>query len=386
MMQSLMLGTPAIGHAGSGGMAMVGGPQPMGVTPSGSPFVSAGAGTPMSISGATGAAADAAAAAGTGAQSRRAGGVSPAVPMPAGAPGGVPLALAGLPVWEKAAVLQQAIREGWPQQQVQMVLASLSDEEIAAIRMVHSQQMAAGGAGAGAAAAAIPPAGAHVAPAAAAAAARPAPKAAAKPARGGGAAAARRGDAVDADAIIESAALEAVAAAAAAGSAAAAARAMVAGGGGSGSGRGRGEADDRAAFSIDDLRDLKGHLLDEATLGSPPGSLPPGAVERSFDSLSLPSIHDQGARRGAAAAAVARLRGLGLERTSMSRSRGAPRPTVRPRRRLVPAPAPSLPPPLADGWADLLRDLRRVSSTSHSNPSFNMTDWIPEAIGRCVRV
>jgi hypothetical protein len=142
--------------------------------------------------------------------------------------------------------------------------------------MVHAQQLGAGGGGGG--------------------------PGAALPLGAGG----PRRESIDADAIIESAALEAVAAAATAGQLASAARAIAAGGGGGGSGNARrgggcvaggggGDlADDRAAFSIDDLRDLKGHLLAEATLGSPLGSLPPGAVERSFDSLSLPSIHDQG--------------------------------------------------------------------------------------------
>ncbi|GBF89575.1 hypothetical protein Rsub_02293 [Raphidocelis subcapitata] len=244
----------------------------------------------------------------------------------AGGPGPV---LAGLPVWEKAAVLQQAIREGWPHQQLQMVLASLTDEEIAAIRSVHQQQMASAAQRRG-----EPP---GAAPGDAAAAAMDALIRDAGGGGGGGAAPLRPGgESIDADAIIEAAALEAVAAANDAGQLASARRALAEMRSGSRGARGGGGCagdDDRAAFSIDDLRDLRGHLLGEgglsAAIGSPPmlGALPSG-LDRSFDSLSLPSIHDQ------------------------------------------------------DGWTDLLRDLRKVSSTSaRSNPSFNATDWIPDSLG-----
>ncbi|KAI8474429.1 MAG: hypothetical protein J3K34DRAFT_518168 [Monoraphidium minutum] len=243
---------------------------------------------------------------------------------PAALPGGPPTgdALRAMPVWEKAAVLQQAIREGWPEAALQGVLACLSDDEITAIRAVHSAQLVAGGGGGQQQQQAAQQ---HQAAAAAAAAMEALMSDAGAAGGGGGGVGGFGGGlltpiagSLDVDAIIEASAIEAAAAAMSAGALASAA-AAVGGGGGGGGGSGDGDDDDRVAFSIEELRDLKGHL---ECGGGGAG----GGVDRSFDSLSLPSIHDQ------------------------------------------------------DGWNDLLRDLRRVSSLS--NPSFNATDWIPDILAR----
>jgi hypothetical protein len=222
--------------------------------------------------------------------------VVPVVPR-GGAAAPTAAALAAMPVWEKAAVLQQAIRESWPGPQMQTVLSSLSDDEIAAIRTVHAQKMQT---------ATVPQSGgrpgrAGVSTAHAAMDALMTDAvtgATTHPSLGAG-------ESGDADAIIDAAVLEAAAGVNVAGASPGGAHLVTPGLGGSGKARGgvRGpeEEDEHMAFALEGLR--SGSLLGDAggslalPLGSPTGGGMAGAaggVEKSFDSLSLPSIHDAG--------------------------------------------------------------------------------------------
>ncbi|KIY99571.1 hypothetical protein MNEG_8389 [Monoraphidium neglectum] len=138
----------------------------------------------------------------------------------------------------------------------------------------------------------------------------------------------------DVDAIIDTAAMQAASAAAASHTVAAAARAEAAGfvvpirdAGPGGPGAGSAAGGGAAAVAAAEFDAVFGAGDGAPTLAALFGGQ--AGADRSLDSLSLPSMQDP------------------------------------------------------DGWAELLRDLRRWSSnTSRSNPSFNATDWIPDIIGR----